>query len=227
MHDEVVMRRERIVMPESLWMHTIKLAHDGHQGMVRTKARLRSKVWWPQIDKHIESVIRSCHPCQLVGPRPRPEPIKSSEMPERPWSELAIDLLDLPGEFHLLVLIDYYSRWPEVAYLKKTDATKVINVLEEMFQTHGLPDSIRSDNGPPFQSKEFAAFLEYLGIQHKKGIPLSPESNGEVERFNRTLLKAAKTSQVETKEWNLAIKNFFFSIEPLSTVLQVKHPQNS
>ena len=61
-----------------------------------------------------------------------------------------------------------------------------------------------------FQSKEFADFLEYLGIQHKKGIPLSPESNGEVERFNRTLLKTARTSQAESKEWKLAIKDFLF-----------------
>ena len=75
--------------------------------MVRTKARLRTKVWWPEMDKQVESVIRSCYPCQLVEPRPRPEPIKSTKMPERSWSELAVDMLDLGGECHLLVLIDY------------------------------------------------------------------------------------------------------------------------
>ena len=46
-HDENLGR----VMPESLWKRTIKLFHEGHQGMVRTTARLRQKVWWPNMDK--------------------------------------------------------------------------------------------------------------------------------------------------------------------------------
>jgi len=209
-YGDILMRGNRIVMPESLWKNTLRLAHEGHQGMVRTKARLRTKVWWPQVDKQVEALIHSCHPCQLVGPRPKPEPIKSTKLPERAWSEVAVDLLDIPGVGHLLVLIDYYSRWPEVAFMKKTDASKVIKVLEGIFQTHGLPDSLRSDNGPPFQSREFAAFLEYLGIQHKRGIPLSPESNGEVERFNETLLKMARISQIESLECKSAISDFLF-----------------
>ena len=55
-------------MPEGLWKKTIVLAHEGHQGMVRTKARLREKVWWVGKDKQVEEVVRACHPCQLVGP---------------------------------------------------------------------------------------------------------------------------------------------------------------
>ena len=65
---QVVMRGNRIVIPESLWKQSILLAHEGHQGMVRTKARLREKVWWPRMDKQVEETIRACHPCQLVGP---------------------------------------------------------------------------------------------------------------------------------------------------------------
>jgi hypothetical protein len=209
-YEEILMRGKRVVMPESLWKDTLALAHEGHQGIVRTKARLRTKVWWPEIDKQVETLIHSCYPCQLVSPKPKPEPIKSTKLPERAWSEVAIDLLDIPGVGHLLVLIDYYSRWPEVVFMTKTDATKVIKVLEGIFQRHGLPDSLRSDNGPPFQSREFAAFLEHLGIDHKRGIPLSPESNGEVERFNRTLLKIARISQIESTEGKSAISDFLF-----------------
>ena len=79
-------------------------------------------------------------------------------MPDRPWSELAVDLLEVPGGNHLLVLIDYHSRWPEVAFMKKTDASKVIRVLEHMFQTHSLPDSLRSDNGPRFSPESSLDF---------------------------------------------------------------------
>lgn len=50
---QVVMRGSRIIIPQSLEKHTIMLAHEGHQGMVRTKARLQEKVWWPQMDKQV------------------------------------------------------------------------------------------------------------------------------------------------------------------------------
>ena len=81
---KLVLRGERIVMPQSLWRRSLQLAHEGHQGMVRMKARLRAKVWWPQMDKQTEALVCACHPCQLVGPIPKPEPIRSTTLPEGP-----------------------------------------------------------------------------------------------------------------------------------------------
>ena len=207
---QLVMRGTRIVMPKILWQHTIKLAHEGHQGMVRTKARLRGKVWWPQIDKQIQQTIRACHPCQLVGPRPKPEPVRSTRLPESPWQEISVDLLEIPGDNHLLVMVDYYSRWIEAVHLKKTDAQHVIRCMEAVFRTHGLPETVRSDNGPPFTSKEFEGFLDYLGIEHKKGIPYWPQSNGEVERSNETVLKIIRIAQLEGRDWKKALEDFLF-----------------
>ena len=106
--------------------------------------------------------------------------------------------------------IDYFSRWPEVAFMKKTDAQHVIRCLEAMFHTHGLPISVRSDNGPPFASKEFEGFLDYLAIDHKKGVPYWPQSNGEVERYNETLMKTIRIAQFEGKDWRKAVENFLF-----------------
>ena len=55
---QLVMRGNKVVIPEKLWNQTIQLAHEGHQGMVRTKSRLREKVWWPDLDKQVEKLIR-------------------------------------------------------------------------------------------------------------------------------------------------------------------------
>ena len=200
---QVVMRENRVVMSESLWKKTITLAHEGHQGMVRTKASLRESVWWPQIDKQVEEVIRACHPFQLVGPRANPEPIGSSRLPHGPRQEIAIDLLEISNGEHLLVVVDYYSRWIETILLKKTDANHLVRSLEAIFATHVLPQTIRSDNGPPFASKEFEGFLEYLGIEHKKGVPYWPQSNGEVERCNETLLNIVRRKRKEKIVGNL------------------------
>ncbi|XP_020616125.1 uncharacterized protein K02A2.6-like [Orbicella faveolata] len=206
---QVLMRGTRIVIPQSLWKQTIMLAHEDHQGMVCTKVRLREKVWWLQMDK-VEDAICSCHPCQLVGPRAKPEPVMSSSLPDGPWQEISVDVLEISSSEHLLVVVDYYSRWLEAILLKKTDVQLVIKSMGAIFRTHGLPEALRSDNGPPFASKEFEGFLEYLGISHKKGVPYWPQSNGEVERGNEAILKIERIARFEGKDWRKALENFLF-----------------
>jgi len=61
--------------------------------------------------------------------------------------------------------------------------------MKDIFRTHGSPEARCSDNGPPFASKEFEGFLEYLGISHKKGVAYWLQSNGEVECGNETVLE--------------------------------------
>ena len=112
---QLVLIGNRMVMPESLWKHAIALAHEGHQGMARTRARLREKVWWPNMDKQVEQFVKACHPCQLVGPRSKTEPIRSTTLPEVLWGDIAVDLLEIPDGNQLLAVVDNYLRWPEVS----------------------------------------------------------------------------------------------------------------
>ena len=91
-------------------------------------------------------------------------------------------LLEIPGGNHLLVVIDYFSCWPEVISVPKTDARHIIKSMDiSIFQTHGLPKSVRSDNGQPFASPKFGKFLSDVGIVHHKGVPYWTLSNGEFE----------------------------------------------
>ena len=210
-YEDIIMRGNRIVMPEQLQKRTLQLAHEGHQGMTRTKSRLRDKVWWANMDKEAEALVRACHPCQLVGPRPHPEPVRSTPLPMGPWTDLAIDLCGpLPNGDQLFVIVDYYSRWPEVIWLRNTNTQSIIRCLESVFNLHGLPETIRSDNGPQFASGEFDSFCDYLGIQHLKGIPYWPQSNGEVERFNSTILKIVRIANVQGQDLKRELGNFLF-----------------
>ena len=52
--DDIILRGSRLLMPTVLREQTLKLAHEGHQGIIKTKQLLREKVWWPGIDKAIE-----------------------------------------------------------------------------------------------------------------------------------------------------------------------------
>lgn len=134
---QMVMCGNRIVLPEVLREHVVELGHERHQGIVRTKNRLRSKVWWPEIDKMVERKVKKCYPCQVIGKNAPPEELESTPLPDQLWTYLAINLLSISEGNYLLAMIDYYSRGPEVAYMKVTNATNVTNALEMMFQIHG------------------------------------------------------------------------------------------
>ena len=76
------MLNNKIIIPSSLQQTVLKLAHEGHQGMVRTKQRLRSKVWWPKMNSDVEQFINSCHSCQIVSPAQPPTPLKMTSIPQ-------------------------------------------------------------------------------------------------------------------------------------------------
>jgi transposase InsO family protein len=81
-----------------------------------------------------------------------------------------------------MLLIDAYSKWLEVAKVKTANSTNTIEKLRSMFATHGLPDTVVSDNGTVFTSEEMETFLKENGIQHVRTAPYHPASNGQVER---------------------------------------------
>ena len=88
-----------------------------------------------------------------------------------------------------------------VEIVKSTAATRTIPKLDKVFSEFGVPDVIRSDNGPPFNSKEFAAFADDLGFKHQKVTPKWARANGEVERFVRTVKKVINRAKVEPKNY--------------------------
>ena len=169
------------MIPSKLRTRVLVLAHEGHPGIVSMKQRLRSKVWWPGIDRQAEKFCKTCHGCQLVSRPANPEPIKPTPLPRGPWQDLAVDLLGpLPSRDSVLVIVDYFSRFYEIGVMRSTTSEKIIERLEEIFTTHGLPLSVTSDNGPQFRCDVFEQYLEGRGVEHRKTTPLWPQANGEV-----------------------------------------------
>ena len=94
--------------------------------------------------------------------------------------------------------------------MTKTTAKDVIKSLTRIFQTHGFPVSFRTDNGPPFTSNDLENYLSINGIEHQKGIPYWPQSNGEVERLNKTLLKVIRIANAQRADWRAELGDFLF-----------------
>ena len=81
---KLVLRGDRIVIPQTIRKIVLEIAHEGHQGIVKTKSRLRTKVWWPKMDADAEKICKSCQACQLVGQYLAPEPMQGKEPPMGP-----------------------------------------------------------------------------------------------------------------------------------------------
>ena len=116
--DKVILKRNLLVLPKSLRNRALNLAHQPHLGLSKTKALIREKTWFPNIDKLTEELINSGLPCQLVVlPKP-PAPLQPTQLPPTPWHTVNMDFLGpLPSGEMLLVVIDQYSRFQEVEIL--------------------------------------------------------------------------------------------------------------
>lgn len=111
LYGELILRGDRIVIPKQLREKVIHLAHLGHQGGTAMKAMLRSKVWFPYLDRQVEAVIRFCKPCKMTALPDQHNPM-IRRVPTMPWQDLAIDFKEgLPGDMSLLVVVCYTSRF--------------------------------------------------------------------------------------------------------------------
>ena len=80
----------------------------------------------------------------------------STQLPDRPWQQLGSDLLEYRGK-HYLLLVDYFSRFPEIRLLHDQSTASVITACRDIFACHGIPERFISDNGPRYASKEFCS----------------------------------------------------------------------
>ena len=209
---DVVLRGDRIIVPKELRQHIINLAHEGHQGLIKTKKLIRESVWFPGIDSSVETTIKKCLACQAVGLPNKPAPLESIEIPQQPWDTIYIDFIGpFPNGSLLLVMIDGRTRYPEVDMVKNTAAQTTIACFERVFATHGLPTTVISDNGPPFTSHDVQQFMKENKINHHKTTPLWPQGNAEAENFMKPLKKCIQTASVENKPLQKELYKFLLN----------------
>lgn len=209
--DNVLLRNNLIVIPPALRSQAIEIAHEGHQGINRTKAFIRSKIWFPRIDDRVEDTIKSCIPCQAAtyANTSSMEPLQMSAMPENAWENLSADFCGpLPTGEYLFVITDEHSRYPVVEIIKSISANTVIPILDKVLSQFGCPKVIKTDNGAPFNSLAFANYAKYIGFVHRKITPLWPRANAQAESFNKPIMKSIRTARLEGKNWHQEMYKF-------------------
>ena len=117
----------------------------------------------------------------------------------------------------LLVVIDAYSKWLDVAIINSATSTATIDSLRRMFATHGIPESIVSDNATVFTSEEFTEFVTMNGIHHIRSAPYHPATNGLAERAVQTLKESLKKTAPGSLQARVSRFLFTYRITPHTT----------
>ena len=200
--NDILLRGCRIVVPVSLQKQTLEKIHHGHQGIQKCRSRANSSVWWPRMSDHITEMVKSCPECTKDSFQ-NCEPMIASSLPNYPWQIIGTDLFQHKGTTYLLI-VDYFSRYPEIAKLTDTTSKGVIAALRPMLARHGIPEVLRSDNGPQYVSQEMTDFATSYGFTQVTSSPHYPRSNGLAERT----VKTVKAMLEKSKDPYLALLSY-------------------
>lgn len=135
--------------------------------------------------------------------------------------------IDFAGPFLgkiFLIMIDAYSKWPEVHVMREITAKATISKCRQIFAAYGLPQVIVTDNGRTFTSHEFQQFLLVNGIKHKTTAPYSPATNGQAERFVQTMKQALKRMKCDTSSIDLMLSKMLLQYRSMFHAATNKTP---
>ncbi|NOZ55185.1 MAG: DDE-type integrase/transposase/recombinase [Calditrichaeota bacterium] len=210
--------RLQIIIPFSLRDDVLYFCHGQkcatHFGKDRTTQTLTSRFYWPGITADIERWLKSCSQCQMVKPGVGVAKLPlTQELSGHRWSRIACDFVSGfvktdRGNVVMMVVQDYFTKYVQVYPLPDHTATTAAQALvDNWILLFGAPVRIHSDQGREFESGIFQATLRLLGVKKTRTNPYCPQSDGMVERFNRTLIAAlACTVDEFQSDWDLQVK---------------------
>ena len=211
----------RIVPPvsdrESLFKEAHSGAFAGHLRDAKVYGELARHYWWPKMRSDILRWCRSCLVCATrrlgyaVNPPLIPIPVSG------PFDRVGVDVIQFPkshdGNRYAVVFVDYLTKWPEVFATSDQTALTIARLLvEHVISRHGVPTELLSDRGPAFLSHLLKDVCVLMGTKKVNTTAYHPQTDGLVERFNRTLTDMlAKTVEKGGRDWDTRLPYVLFA----------------
>ena len=204
----------RVVLPLRLVTMVLDELHSqkfgGHLGVDKTLGRIKARFYWPFMAEDVRDWCAACPMCagKKVGKdkKQRMGTVQSRDRLDR----VAMDILDITttssaGNRYILVVSDYFTKWTEAFALPNHQAETVAEkFVAEFVCRWGMPISIHTDQGREFESKLFKGICDLMGGHKTKTCPYHPQSDGMVERFNRTCITMLSAFVTDHKQdWDL------------------------
>ena len=183
-----IYKGHRIVIPKLMRQEILENLHQSHMGISKTKARARETVYWPNINQHIEMLIKKCEVCQTYQKQQQKEPMIPSDIPIYPFQIVASDLFNWNNQ-DFAIVVDYYSKYWEIERLYDTKSITIVKKMKKMFSRLGIPETLRSDNGPQYTAQVFKEFSKEWNFKNVTSSQEYPKSNGFVERHIQIVKK--------------------------------------
>ena len=211
------------VIPEALRREVLEDLHEGavggHLGVDKTIGRLRERFYWPA---HFNDMQEWCHNCGVCQTRKSPAPKARAPLKSivtgYSLQLVATDIVGpMPesagGNRYILVVSDYFTRYVEAYPIPDQEATTVAHrLVDEFFLRFSPPEQLHSDQRRNFESSVVAEACRLLGIEKSRTTPYYPQSDGLVEKFNRTLLDMLATAVIDRPfEWERHLPRLCFT----------------
>ena len=212
LHDSEIIWQ--IIMPRDCRETFISFVHSavngGHMGRAKTQLQVQRRAYWPGWRNQVANQLKTCSLCAEYhrGTSPRQNklhPFGSGE----PFECIAVDITGRHptsrcGKQYIVTVIDMFSRWAEAYAVSNHTAPVVAQVLlDNWFCRFGVPRRLLSDQGTEFQSQLFTELCNRLGIDKIRSSPYKPSTNGQIERFHRTLnAMIAKIIDADHRNWD-------------------------
>ncbi|XP_033099760.1 uncharacterized protein K02A2.6-like [Anneissia japonica] len=222
-----------LVLSREWQMEAIRLHHDlpspGHQRIARTKFRLKEMFCWHGMGKDVERYVLTCEICNRSKKSTRRGKYPMTEFHAGiPMERVHIDFLgplhktEL-GNVYILMMVDKFTKWVEISPVPSQTTEVNARALEgDFFSRFGVPFQLHSDQRRNFESELFNSLCQVLQIHKTRTTSYRPSANGQVERFNRTLMDAVRCYVGKRqKDWDVHLPKLAGALR--ATVIYSEH----
>ena len=216
-------RKLQLVLPTHLVPEVLMELHNGpaggHLGVNKTLEKIRARFYFLNLPQVVEKWCRQCELCSSrKSPSKRPRAPMQLSMASSPMERIAMDILGpLPatsrGNKYILVVGDYFSKWKEAYPMPNMEATTIATFLvNEFICRFGVPQYLHTDQGRNFEASLMKEMCRLLGIKKTHTTPYHPQSDGLIERFNRTLLSMLSIAAKDDEhDWDLKLPTLLWA----------------
>jgi hypothetical protein len=199
-NNDLIYMGPKIIIPKTLRPKILSDIHVGHLGIKKCIQRAKFCVYWPNITNNIEDYVSKCEMCNKYANSNKNEPMIPHKIIKQPWQKTGMDLFEIKGQIYLIV-VDYYSKYPEVINLNRNITSKnIINHLKSIFARHDIPKVVVTDSGTQLISNKMKHFANKWNFQLIPASPKHQQSNGMSERTIQSIKRIIKKTSEKDED---------------------------